>query len=88
VKRKASFTEQFVGGAEFQVLNTEQSVARGDPRTSTGAKRRERSNLQTAQGAKWRAPSKIGGQHRAYDVKCGAIRVKQRKAKCRARSNS
>jgi len=51
-KRQASCTEQFVGGAEFQVLNTEQSVARGDPRTSTGIRRRKRSNLQTAQGAK------------------------------------
>jgi hypothetical protein len=32
VERKASCTEQFVGGVEFQVLNTEQSVTRGDPR--------------------------------------------------------
>jgi hypothetical protein len=51
-KRQAPRMEQFVGGAEFQVLNTEQSVARGDPRTSTGTRRRERSNLQATQGAK------------------------------------
>jgi hypothetical protein len=69
------------------VLNTERSVARGDPRASTNARCRERSNLQTAQGVKCPAPSKIGGQHRAYDAECGAIRVKQRKVKCRAWSN-
>jgi hypothetical protein len=51
-KRQASCTEQFVGGAEFQVLNTEQSVERGDPLISTGTRRRERSNLRAAQGAK------------------------------------
>jgi hypothetical protein len=49
-KRKASLMKQFVGGAEFQVLNTERSVVRGDPQISTGAKRRERSNLQTGAG--------------------------------------
>jgi len=51
-ERNVSCTEQSVGGAEFQVLNTKQFVARGDPRTSTGTRRRGRSNLLPAQGAK------------------------------------
>ena len=51
-ERCVSYAEQSAGGAEFQVLNTEQSVERGDPLASTGAQWREQSNLQTVPGAK------------------------------------
>jgi len=59
--------EQSVAGAEFL------RVEHGAIREQHGARCRERSDPQPAQGVKGWAPSQIGGQHGAAEAERGAI---------------